>query len=112
LCAFAVEASATTQSPASDTLHGALLNVKPVRLDGASLTALQVRSFCGYLEVLLRSQVYDPQIFTLLTDPQTIMAIGLHFLTSNVMVRVPDADWKTDWEVSTTGTLSQRMTAS
>ena len=38
LRAFAVEASATTQLPANDTLqavHGALLSVKPVRLDGA-----------------------------------------------------------------------------
>jgi len=45
--------------------------------------------------------VFDPQTFTLLTDPQSIMAIGLRFLTSKVMARVPVADWKTDWKVST-----------
>jgi hypothetical protein len=104
LRAFAVEASATTQLPANDTLqavHGALLSVKPVRLDGASLTARQVHAFCDHLEVLLRSRVFDPQTFTLLTDPQSIMAIGLRFMTSKVMARVPVADWKTDWEVST-----------
>ena len=42
--------------------------------------------------------MFDPQAFTLLTDPQSIMAIGM---TSKVMARVPVADWKTDWEVST-----------
>jgi hypothetical protein len=100
LRAFAVEASATTQLPANDTLqavHGALLSVKPVRLDGASLTARQVHAFCDHLEVLLRSRVFDPQTFTLLKDPQSIMAIGLRFMTSKVMARVPVADWKTDW---------------
>ena len=69
---FAVEASAPTQPPANDTLqavHGALLSVKPVRLDGASLTARQVYAFCDHLEVLLRLRVFDPQTFTLLTDP-------------------------------------------
>jgi hypothetical protein len=35
--------------------------------------------------------MFDPQTFTLLTDPQSIMAIDLRILTS----------WKTDWEVST-----------
>ena len=88
--------SATTQLPANDTLqavHGALLSAKPVRLDGAFLTARQVHAFCDHLEVLLRSRV-----FTLLTDPQSIMAISLRFITSKVMARVPVADWK---EVST-----------
>ena len=91
--------SATTQLPANNTLqavHGALLSVKPVRLDGASLTARQVHAFCDHLEVLLRSRVFDPQTFTLLTDPQTIMAIGLRFMTSKVMAHVPVADWKMD----------------
>ncbi len=37
----------------------------------------------------------------LLKDPQSIMAIGLRFMTSKVMPRVPVADWKTDWQVST-----------
>ncbi len=36
----------------------------------------------------------------LLTDPQSIMAIGLHFMTSKVMERVPVSDWKVGWEVS------------
>ena len=75
--------------------------MKPVRLDGASLTARQVHAFCDHLEVLLRSRVFDPQTFTLLTDPQSIMTIGLRFMTSKVMARIPVADWKTDWEVST-----------
>ena len=104
LRAFAVEASAPTQLPANDTLqavHRALVSVKPVRLDGASLTARQVHAFCDHLEVLLRSRVFDPQTFTPLTDPQSIMTIGLRFMTSKVMARVPVADWKTDWEVST-----------
>ena len=48
----------------------------------------------------LSSRVYDAQSFTLLTDPQSIMAIGLRFMTSKVMERVPVADWKTEWEVS------------
>jgi hypothetical protein len=91
--------SAKTQLPANDTLqavHGALLSAKPVRLDGAFLTARQVHAFCDHLEVLLRSRV-----FTLLTDPQSIMAISLRFITSKVMARVPVADWKMNWEVST-----------
>ena len=46
------------------------------------------------------SRVYDAQTFTLLTDPQSIMAIGLRFMTSKVMERVPVADWKTEWEVT------------
>jgi hypothetical protein len=29
------------------------------------------------------------------------MAIGLHFMTSKGMERMPVPDWKTDWEVST-----------
>jgi hypothetical protein len=44
--------------------------------------------------------VYDAQIFTLLTDPQSIMAIDLRFMTSKVMERMPVADWKAEWEVS------------
>ena len=28
------------------------------------------------------------------------MAIGLRFMTSKVMERVPVADWKTEWKVS------------
>ena len=45
-------------------------------------------------------RVYDAQTFTLLTDPQSIMAIGLRFMTSKVMERVPVSDWKVGWEVS------------
>jgi hypothetical protein len=44
--------------------------------------------------------VYDAQTFTLLTDPQSIMAIGLRFMISKVMERVPVSDWKVGWEVS------------
>ena len=44
--------------------------------------------------------MYDAQTFTVLTDPQSIMAIGLRFMTSKVMERVPVSDWKTGWEVS------------
>jgi hypothetical protein len=36
--------------------------------------------------------MYDAQTFTLLTDPQSIMAIGLRFMTSKVMERVPVPD--------------------
>jgi hypothetical protein len=112
---FAVEASAATQPPASDTLqavHGVLLNVKPVRLDGASLTARQVHAFCDRLEVLFQSRVFDPQTLTLLTDPQSIMAIGLRFLTSKVIARVPVADWRSVIEALREFIRSQRMTAS
>jgi hypothetical protein len=93
LRAFAVEA---TQPPVSDTLHavhGVLINVKPVRLDGASLTARQVHAFCDHLEVLLWSRVFDPQTFTLLADRQSIVTVGLSFLTSKVMARLLVADW-------------------
>ena len=31
------------------------------------------------------------------SDPQSIMAMGLRFMTSKVMERVPVADWKTEW---------------
>ena len=44
--------------------------------------------------------MYDAQSFNLLTDPQSIMAIGLRFMTSKVMERVPVPDWKVGWEVS------------
>ena len=40
--------------------------------------------------------MYDAQTFTLLTDPQSIMAISLRFMTERVSV----ADWKTEWEIS------------
>ena len=45
--------------------------------------------------------MYNAQTFTLLTDPQSIMAISLRFMTSKVMERAPVPDWKTGWEVST-----------
>ena len=37
---------------------------------------------------------------TLLTDPLSIMAIGLRFMAFKVMERVPVLDWKVGWEVS------------
>jgi len=54
-----------------------------VRLEGASLTPKQVHAFYDHVELLIRARVYDAQTFTLLTDPQPIMAIGLHFMTSS-----------------------------
>ena len=50
--------------------------------------------------LLIRAHVYDVQTFTLLTDPQSIMAIGLRFMTSKFMEHVPVLDWKTGWEVA------------
>ncbi len=76
-----------------------LLNAKAVRLEGASLTSKQVHVFCDHVELLIRDRVYDSQTFTLLTDPQSIMAIGLRFMTYKVMERVPVPDWKVGWEV-------------
>ncbi len=50
----------------------------------------QVHAFCDHAELLIRARVYDAQTFTLLTDPQSIMGIGLRFMTSKVMERVPE----------------------
>ena len=71
-----------------------------MRLEGASLTPKQVHAFCDHVELLILARVYDAQTFTLLTDPQSIMAIGLRVMTSKVMERVPVPDWKVGWEVS------------
>jgi len=60
-----------------------------VRLEGASLTTKQVHAFCDHVELFICARVYDAQTFTLLTDSQSIMAIGLRFMTSKVMERVP-----------------------
>jgi hypothetical protein len=60
----------------------------------------QVHAFCDHVELLIRARVYDAQTFTLLTDPQSIMVIGLRFMTSKVIERVPVPDWKVGWEVS------------
>jgi hypothetical protein len=65
------------------TVASTLLNAKAVRLEGASLTPKQVHAFYDHVELLIRARVYDAQTFTLLTDPQPIMAIGLHFMTSS-----------------------------
>jgi len=65
-----------------------------VRLEGASLTEKQVR-----MEVLICAR--DRQTFTLLTDPQSIMAIGLRFMISKVTERKPVADRKTGWDIAT-----------
>ena len=43
------------------------------------------------------ARVYDAQTFTLLTDPQSIMAISLRIMISKVMERVPVPDWKMVW---------------
>ena len=82
LRAFADNASVMVEPPAGTALNAVastLLNVKSVRLEGASVTSKQVHAFCDHIELLIRSRVYDAQTFTLLTDPQSIMAIGLRF---------------------------------
>ena len=99
LRAFADNASVMMELPAGTALNAVastLLNVKSMRLEGASVTSKQVHAFCDHIELLIRSRVYDAQTFTLLTDPQSIMAIGLRFMTSKVMERVPVADGKTE----------------
>ena len=45
--------------------------------------------------------MYNAQTFMLLTDPHSIMAISLRFMTSKVMERVLVPVWKVGWEVST-----------
>ena len=77
LRAFADNASVIVEPPAGTALNAVastLLNVKSVRLEGASVTSKQVHAFCDHIELLIRSRVYDAQTFTLLTDPQSIMA--------------------------------------
>ena len=66
---------------------GAVLGTKPVRLEGATLTSKQVHAFCDHIYQLVRARVFDSQTFTLLTTPQSIMAMGLRFMTSEVMAR-------------------------
>ena len=53
-------------------------------LNAVASTLLNVKCFCDHIEPLIRSPI----------------AIGLRFMTSKVMERVPVADWKTEWEVS------------
>jgi len=91
VCAFSrtTRLSRWSISPAMRSL------LSPPTLEGASLTPKQVHAFCYHLELLIRVRVYDAQTFTLLTDPKSIIAIGLHFMTSNV------PDLKTSWEIST-----------
>jgi hypothetical protein len=102
--ALAGNVSVTVVNPSGDaltTVASILLNAKAVRLEGASLTPKQVHAFCDHVDLLIRAHVNDAQTFTLLTDPQSIVAISLCFMTSKVMERVPVPDWKTGWEVST-----------
>jgi len=83
LLAFADNASVTVVNPSGDaltTVASILLNAKVVRLENASLTLKQVHAFCDHVEL------HD---------------LGLRFMTSKVMERVPVPDWKTGWEVST-----------
>jgi hypothetical protein len=82
-------------------MQGHSLTTVVSTLLNASLTPKQVHAFYDHVELLIRARVYDAQTFTLLTDPQPIMAIVLHFMTSKFMERVPVPDWKTDLEVST-----------
>jgi hypothetical protein len=88
LRAFAGNASVIFVNPSGDALTAVAstrLNAKAVRLEGASLTPKQVHAFCDHVELLIRGRVYDAQTFTLLTDPQSIMATGLRFMISKVM---------------------------
>ena len=52
--------------------------------------------FCDHVEVLIRARFLDRQTFTLLTDPQSILAIGLPFKTHKAMEQKPVA-----WEIAT-----------
>ena len=100
---FADNASVTLVNPSGDvltTVASTLLNAKAVRLEGASLTPKQVHAFCDHVELLIRARVYDTQTFTC-TDPQSIMAISLRFMTFNVIERVQITEWKVGWEVAT-----------
>jgi hypothetical protein len=66
-------------NPSGDALTSVastLLNAKAVSLEGASLIPKQVHAFCDHVELVIRARVYDEQTFTLLTDSQSIMAIG------------------------------------
>ena len=100
---FADNASVTLVNPSGDvltTVASTLLNAKAVRLEGASLTPKQVHAFCNHVELLIRARVYDTQTFTC-TDPQSIMAISLRFMTFNVIEHVQITEWKVGWEVAT-----------
>ena len=104
LHAFTGDSAVSPARPAGDALAvvaGAVLGTKPVRLEGATLTSKQVHAFCDHIDQLVRARVFDSQTFTLLTTPQSIMAMGLRFMTSKVMARTPVADWKTEWSVAT-----------
>jgi hypothetical protein len=87
LRAFADNASITAINPSGDALTAVAFT--------SSLIPKQVHAFCDHVELLIRARVSDAQTFTLLTDPQSIMAFGLRFITSKIMERVPVADWKT-----------------
>ena len=104
LHAFAGDSAVLPARPADDALvvvAGAVLGTKPVRLDGTTLTSKQVHAFCDHIDQLIRARVFDSHTFTLLTTPQSIMAMGLRFMTSKVMARTPVTDWKTKWSVAT-----------
>ena len=82
-------------NPSGDELTAVvstLLNAKAVCLEGASLTPKQVHAFCDHVELLIRALVYDAQTFTLLTDPQSIMAIGVRFMTLRKVVQFIQVD--------------------
>ena len=59
---FADEASVVVENPAGDALTAdvdAVLNTKPVRLEGTSLSTMQVHAFCVYIDYLVRVRDYD-----------------------------------------------------
>ena len=87
LRALADNASVTVVNPSGDTLTA--VASKAVRLECANLTPKQVHAFCDHVELLIRARVYDAQTFTLLTDPQSIMAIGLRFMTARTSSTTP-----------------------
>ena len=97
LHAFVGDSAVSTARPAGDALAvvaGAVFGTKPVvRLEGATLTSKQVHAFCDHIDQLVRARVFDSQTFTLLTTPQSIMAIEMRL--------TPVTDWKTEWNVAT-----------
>ena len=88
LHAFAGDSAVSPARLAGDALAvvaGAVLGTKPVR-------SKQIHAFCDHIDQLVRVRVFDSQTFTLLTTPQSIMAMGLRFMTSKVIARTPVAD--------------------
>ena len=59
---FTDDSSVAVSHPADDALTadaGAVLNTKPVRLEGTSLCAMQIHAFCFHINDLVCVRVYD-----------------------------------------------------